>query len=917
MKKIKDWKIRNKLLATFGVIFTLAAILCAHSVASLVLIQRHSRDLEKNGFSRLIIVTQLKELVCAVSSLFEQRILMREPDSVLVKDIEKKASRLRTLIVEFKEIIKDSDKELLSLKKEHNVTEQILLRSMNRLEESFDNFYAKGIQALKAYADNDDLRLKSILAEFHLYAEKLNREFGEFEEENISILLISLARIDTIGRQSKFVQLLLVFLVLIIGTVVSIFLIQGITVALKQLVEGTLKIAQGDLDFQMQVETQDEFSQLSESFNEMTQNLKKLTVSHEYVDNIIKSISDVLFVLDKYGRIKKVNHAAYDILGYYEEDLLNKYVGTIFSEDEVIEEEIINKIEDPAMLISKDFDVLKVNDAFLAMHGFKKENVIGIKCYKITHGLEEICNISSGHACPLQKEAAVKNSTLIEVHRHLNEEGEPVMVDVIAAPVYGADGEVIYYLHIARETKGKVLAEDIEAVEALVEKLKIYRGLLERKHVYRNPIVENLLKEGALKGMEVNCKAKDDRIIPFMLSGSAIKNSKGELDGIVCIGRDISEHKLFLKREHELDKILTVSQIEANRIRSLDEANKQWNDTFNSINDLIFIADNNYNIIKANKAFLDFSGQHEQDIMTKKCFEVFYPDNNSLEHCPLKKKEGIDKKSVTYETKHVYSGVPYLLTVSPIFSEQGQCLGVVHVAKNIEERKKIEIAQQLSQLGRMVAEMAHELNNPLQVILSNSQLALMQGIENENIRKKMELILNQTEFSRDIIARLLKFSKPKMSAFKATNLNSIVKAIVSILEHQYFLRSVYIVTDFSILPDVFVDEKAIQEMIMSLCQNAFEAIPQKGIIEIKTSFIDKFAKLDIIDSGCGIAPENIDKIFEPFFTTKEKGTGLGLAICQSIVNENKGVIKISSVLGKGTTVTVLLPMSKAEKIGNG
>ena len=114
------------------------------------------------------------------------------------------------------------------------------------------------------------------------------------------------------------------------------------------------------------------------------------------------------------------------------------------------------------------------------------------------------------------------------------------------------------------------------------------------------------------------------------------------------------------------------------------------------------------------------------------------------------------------------------------------------------------------------------------------------------------------------------------------------------------------------LPEIIVDNNQIQQIIINLCNNAADAMPQGGIIRVGSRQKTEYLEIIISDTGTGIPKENIDKIFNPFFTTKEvgKGTGLGLSLCYEIIQKHKGNITVKSETGKGTSFTIMLPLKQ-------
>lgn len=241
----------------------------------------------------------------------------------------------------------------------------------------------------------------------------------------------------------------------------------------------------------------------------------------------------------------------------------------------------------------------------------------------------------------------------------------------------------------------------------------------------------------------------------------------------------------------------------------------------------------------------------------------------------------------------------------------------VELKKTNEElqfsQKQLMQSGKLAALGRLVSDMAHEVNNPLMVISGIAQLSLMESLTVKEMRDNFQTIVNECVRAKEIIDRLLRFSRPSKGEFKEVDVNNVVKSIVSLVKHQFELAGVVVgerYTDNPLL--VLVDEKQIQEMILNLLNNAKDAISGKGTISIATYVEENLVRISIEDSGSGMSDEVLNKLFNAFFTTKDKGTGLGLSICQSIIKNNSGQLHFKSVPGVGTTAIISLPLRKRQ-----
>lgn len=248
----------------------------------------------------------------------------------------------------------------------------------------------------------------------------------------------------------------------------------------------------------------------------------------------------------------------------------------------------------------------------------------------------------------------------------------------------------------------------------------------------------------------------------------------------------------------------------------------------------------------------------------------------------------------------------------PIFRDN-KVVAVQGVMRDITERKKVEQAQRLVELGKLVSDMGHEVNNPLMIISGRAQLVLEQDIKNDKIRRDIEVIVDQCRRAKEVIQRLLMFSKPSGGVFKKEDINKVIQEVVDIVEYQFSLSNIHIEKIFNkTLPLVKIDKKMIQEAFLNFFNNSRDAMPTGGDIRIITGMEKGFVKIEFKDTGCGMSEETLKKVCDPFYTTKESGVGLGLSVVFGTVKAHEGDLRFESEEGKGTSVIVLLP--PAEKV---
>ncbi|MEW6405825.1 MAG: cache domain-containing protein [Chloroflexota bacterium] len=229
--------------------------------------------------------------------------------------------------------------------------------------------------------------------------------------------------------------------------------------------------------------------------------------------------------------------------------------------------------------------------------------------------------------------------------------------------------------------------------------------------------------------------------------------------------------------------------------------------------------------------------------------------------------------------------------------------------------QKIMESERLALVGQLAANVAHELNNPLQGIVTFSHLLLEDSAcHDATTQFSLEKIVGQANRCRDIIRGLLDFSRQRKPDKTLCDVNGVLHECVSLVEHQALFHNIEVIKHFQEdLPMAIIDASQIERVFINMIINAAEAMEGSGHLNISTRYSKRRDCIEIAfsDTGPGISEENLKKIFDPFFTTKDvgHGTGLGLAISYGIVKGHKGTIKVDSVVGQGTTFIVALPVN--------
>lgn len=246
--------------------------------------------------------------------------------------------------------------------------------------------------------------------------------------------------------------------------------------------------------------------------------------------------------------------------------------------------------------------------------------------------------------------------------------------------------------------------------------------------------------------------------------------------------------------------------------------------------------------------------------------------------------------------------------------------------KKVEERTKeltkmqahLFQSEKLASLGKLSAGIAHEINNPLGGVLIYSHLLLEDTDKSSPHYENLKKIVKETSRCKDIVKGLLEFARPKDPEMSLIDINKLVDKSLSIMEGQALFQNIRVEKRYSSdLSKIVADSGQLQQVFMNIILNAAESMDGNGSLILFTSLDEDSKNISIkfTDTGQGIKEEDKKRLFEPFFSTKEvgKGTGLGLAISYSIIQKHNGTIEVASQVGKGSTFTVKLPVTKEIK----
>lgn len=347
-------------------------------------------------------------------------------------------------------------------------------------------------------------------------------------------------------------------------------------------------------------------------------------------------------------------------------------------------------------------------------------------------------------------------------------------------------------------------------------------------------------------------------------------------------------------KEKELELLKKHAEDRASSIEIYNE------NIFQSVPSGVVSFDEEHRITKMNSAAEKILELRESGSIGKSYTEIFSKPITEL----IENRKTVERAELSYITqsgKRIWLG----LTISPLKDSSNRTIGQILVFTDLTELKafqsQMELRERLSNLGEMSAGIAHELRNPMAVISGYTKL-LSKKVD-DSLKPAIDAITKEVAVMDRIITDFLSFAKNTEPLLSGIDLKELVKSCIDSIE--VFSSRIRIVPDIENLPMIKADEVLLRQAVTNLLQNAIEAMPDGGELQIHGSAGDS-VRLSVSDTGYGI-PGNIrDKIFLPFYTTKERGTGLGLSIVHKIIISHGGNIHVDSG-ERGTTFTVTLP----------
>ncbi len=397
---------------------------------------------------------------------------------------------------------------------------------------------------------------------------------------------------------------------------------------------------------------------------------------------------------------------------------------------------------------------------------------------------------------------------------------------------------------------------------------------------------------------------------------------KDESIGVLVFSDQIREHAFTreeISRAETLAHQASIALENARLFHVVSRSQKEWETTFDAMQDCVSVHDTTGKVIRANVALARRLRTTPPKVVAKYCSEFYNPPGASLgpcRHLRALETEGL----VVEEVELPGMGGTFQISVTPWYDKNNRLAGSIHVAKDISNekllRQQLIQSEKLSAIGQLISGIAHELNNPLTGVMGYSQLLQLRKDLDDRAKDNLLKINNLALRCQKIVQNLLSFARKQKPERTLCDVNEILEKTVDLRSYELQVNNIEIVQDLDpTLPGTIADGHQLQQVFLNLVTNAEQAMLEahdRGRLTIRTRADSQTGRIriEVSDDGPGIPEAHLTRIFDPFFTTKDvgKGTGLGLSLSYGIIKEHGGNIYARSRVGEGSTFVIELPI---------
>jgi PAS domain S-box-containing protein len=655
---------------------------------------------------------------------------------------------------------------------------------------------------------------------------------------------------------------------------------------------------------------------------------EELLSTNRYLSAILSSTKEAIFTISMDRRIQTCNQAALDILGYQESEIIGQSTEKFYPSEEAFLEfgRRLNFALKENGYFSGEFELRRASGEI-----FPAEFMVNVlkKDGKEIGVVAVIRDITERR----RAEEALRKS-----HQELENRVEERTAELSKAyaNLKGQFADRLRAESLLRESEErfKAFMNNSTAVAWMKDDQGVY--------VYINKPFERRFKTRLadwcgktdfelFPGEVADQLCENDRVV--LASGKAM-----ELVELVPTPDGAVHHWLAYKfpfKDHSGQRLVGGMAFDITEQVRAEEALREERDKAQNYLDvagvMFVVIDADQKITLINKKGCEVLGYNEKEILGKNWFDTFIPERvrDQVKTTFAKLMAGEINPVEYYENPVlIRSGEERMIAWhnTVLRNESGQIYATLSSGEDITERLQLEQqvrqSEKLAAVGQLTAGLAHEIGTPLNVIMGRAEFMLRKMSPEDPLRQNLESIITQIERITKIVQQLLTFARPKPLQAGPVHLVSILEGVLSLFEYYIARQGITVTLDcVQNLPEILADRDQIQQVFFNIILNAIQAMPQGGSLIIRAwqtisrqqredSVKDHYIKIEVADTGTGIAVDKLSKIFDPFFSTKEvgKGAGLGLTVSYGIIKRHGGWIDVRSRVGKGSVFTVYLPL---------
>ena len=668
---------------------------------------------------------------------------------------------------------------------------------------------------------------------------------------------------------------------------------------------------------------------------------------HDVIETYTRTDGKLAWAKTNKVPLRDMEGAVVGILGTFEDITERKQAQEALRKSEEQYRAVFDNAGIGIDLLDRDGKIVKMNPALLHLLGYREEELSQRSFLEITHPDDrEISNRNL--------EALVTGGTdsyRLE-KRYLRKDGSIVWVDLWTSTVRGANGEHAGTVGVIQDiTQRKraeaALKESEEKFRNVVENMQdvFYRTDMQGTITMISPSgpgmigydsVDQIIGLNVGKDFYKNSDERD-RLLGLLQEKGSVSDFEAELvrkDGNSIIV-STNSHVYYDKSGNPLGVEGVFNDITARKHaeQALRESEKKYRSLFEDSIDAIYMTTTDGTLFEANQAFMDLFGYRKEELIGQSILVIYSDPGDQKVFRQIIDEQGFVKDYSIRFLRKDGTEIDGVITFRVQLDREERIVGYRGIIRDQTEhnnlQKQLLEAQKMEAVGTLAGGIAHDFNNLLTVVMGFSELLLAEKDPKQPDYGDLQKISHAARSGAELVQRLLMFSRRSEPKLVLMNPNRQILQIEKLMRRT-IPKMVEIKLELSAdLPDINADVSQMEQVLINLAVNARDAMPDGGKLTMRTDVVKldeeycrahidaepgDYVLLEVLDTGHGMEKETVEHIFEPFFTTKElgRGTGLGLAMVYGIVRQHNGHITVHSEIGKGTTFKVYLPAVPTE-----